>query len=254
MRAARGFGVLVALAATFTLGASWWRTRNLGAVQRGFTAAQRRGCFNCHGPGGLSSFEGPPAIGGVPALGGDLQVRTPSEAEIREWILDGRPARAGGAVEEAHEDDSLFRMPAFRGVLKAQELDDVVAYVKAIGGVEVPAEGPARAGHEAASGLGCFHCHGPGGRGDPPNPGSLKGYVPSWSGADFTELALDETEVRAWILDGAPPRLREHPVARFFLTRQVIRMPAYRGRISDAEVEAVLAYIRWLRHAGPASG
>jgi mono/diheme cytochrome c family protein len=249
VRAARALAAGVVLAATLTLGASWWRSRNIGPVQRGFAAAEQRGCFGCHGPGGLPGFEGAAAIGGVPALGGDSQVRTPTEAEIREWILDGRPARMAGEAEASDEDDSLLRMPAFRSVLKARELDDIVAYVKAIGGVDLPAGGPVLEGHEAAARLGCFQCHGPGGRGDTPNPGSLKGYIPSWSGADFPELAADDDEVRAWILDASPRRLRDHPVARFFLERQVVRMPAYRGRITDAEVDSVIAYIRWLRRS-----
>ena len=82
-------------------------------------------------------------------------------------------------------------------------------------------------GRDAAARLGCFACHGPQGRGDTPNPGSLKGHIPSWSGADFLELARDEGEIREWIREGAPRRLRDNPVAAFFLRRQAIRMPAY---------------------------
>ena len=36
--------------------------------------------------------------------------------------------------------------------------------------------------------LACTGCHGPQGRGSPPNPGSLKGYIPSWDGADYPDL------------------------------------------------------------------
>jgi mono/diheme cytochrome c family protein len=246
MRAFPSVAAILAAGAVLVLGGAWWRSRNVGTVQRGFVAAERNGCFNCHGPGGLGGFEGPPAIGVVPALGGDLAGPL-RESDIREWIQEGRPAQGGGGSGEIHEADTLLPMPAFRGVLSERETDDIVAYVKAVAEVDAPPPGVAREGREAAHRLGCFQCHGPGGRGDLPNPGSLKGYVPSWSGADFPELARDENEMRAWVLDGGPRRLREHPVARFFLSRQVIKMPAYRGRISDAEVEAVLAYIRWLR-------
>ena len=96
----------------------------------------------------------------------------------------------------------------------------------------------------------CFACHGPQGRGDTPNPGSLKGYLPSWSGEDFPELARDDGEIRDWIRDGAPRRLREHPVAAFFLRRQAIRMPAYGARVGDPEIARITAYIRWLRGPG----
>lgn len=259
MRAGRALGSLAGLgvvAAVAAVAVHVWRTRNLGPVQRGLVAAEKRGCFGCHGAGGFLGFEGSPALGAVPALGGALQVRSPSEAEIRAWILDGRPPRAtavAASLREDEEEGALFRMPAFRDVLGGRELDDIVAYVKAIGASGVPEEGPVRDGHDAAARLGCFQCHGPGGRGDPPNPGSLKGYVPSWSGRDFPELCRDEAEVREWILEGRPQRLRDQRAASYFLDRQIVRMPAYRGRIEGAELEAILAYIRWLRRA-PAPG
>jgi mono/diheme cytochrome c family protein len=244
MRSFRSVAATLAAGAVLVLVAGWWRSRNLGAVQRGFAAAERNGCFNCHGPAGLAGFDGPAAIGAVPALGGELAGRPLAEPAIRRWILEGRPAHLEG---DGGDEGGVFRMPAFRGVLSAREADEVVAYVQAVAGGDLPAAGPARDGHEAAARLGCFQCHGPAGRGDAANPGSLKGYIPSWAGADFPELVRDDSEARAWVLDGGPRRLREHPVARFFLARQAIKMPAYRGRISEAEIEAVLAYIGWLR-------
>jgi mono/diheme cytochrome c family protein len=36
-------------------------------------------------------------------------------------------------------------------------------------------------------------------------------------------------------------------VARFFLRRQAVQMPAYGGRLTDAELDALVAYIRWVR-------
>ena len=106
-------------------------------------------------------------------------------------------------------------------------------------------------GREAAARLGCFACHGPQGRFDTPNPGSLKGYIPSWSGADFPELARDEGEIREWIRDGSPKRLRDNPVAAFFMRRQAIRMPAYGDRVSEDEIRRITAYIDWLRAEPP---
>jgi mono/diheme cytochrome c family protein len=98
-----------------------------------------------------------------------------------------------------------------------------------------------------AAHLGCFGCHGPQGRGDTPNPGSLKGYIPSWSGPDFPELVRDDAELREWIRDGSPRRLREHPVAAFFMRRQLIRMPAFGDKVSEDEIRQITGYIRWLR-------
>ena len=80
-----------------------------------------------------------------------------------------------------------------------------------------------------------------------PNPGSFKGYIPAWSGPDFAELVRDEDELRAWIREGRIQRLESNPVARFFTNRQVIQMPAYKAVLNAAELDAIVAYIHWLR-------
>jgi mono/diheme cytochrome c family protein len=135
-------------------------------------------------------------------------------------------------------------------VLSAREVDDLVAYIEAIGDVERPREADAESGRAAAERLGCFACHGPQGRGSTPNPRSLKGYIPPWDGPDYSELVRSDAEAREWIVDGRPRRLAEDRVARRFLDRQVIQMPAYRGRIKPAEVDQIVHYVRWLRRDG----
>ena len=229
---------------------SWWRTRNIGAVQRGYVAASAHGCFACHGAGGVLGLEDPgQGIGGVPPFSADdVQAYARNAEEIREWILDGMPSRIRKQrASEPPEDQSLLRMPAWRGQLSEGEVDALVAYVKAVSDFEPPDNEPARAGLETARRLGCVGCHGPEGRGNSPNPGSLKGYIPSWDGADFPDLARDDGEIREWILDGSAKRLRENPLARWFLQRQVVQMPAYRNKASESDVESILAYIHWLR-------
>ena len=76
---------------------------------------------------------------------------------------------------------------------------------------------------------------------------AFKGYIPAWDGADFPELARDDLEIRAWILDGGTRRAYGNPAARWFLERQPIKMPAYRGRLTEEEVARVIDYIHWLR-------
>ena len=142
---------------------------------------------------------------------------------------------------------SLTSMPAWRGILSPREVDELVAYIEAVGEANRPPDAGVEKGRVAAQRLGCFGCHGPQGLGSPPNPRSLNGYIPAWDGADFAELARSDAEVKEWIVDGRPRRLREGGLARYFLDRQVIQMPAYRGRITPEEVEQVLGYIRWLR-------
>lgn len=231
-------------------GLSWWRGKNVSPVQRGWAVAEAHGCFGCHGPGGVTGRPDPGnGVGGVPAFSQDeVEAYAKNDEEIREWILDGMPRRLR---EEAGSADSgeplLTRMPAWRGVLSEREVDDLVAYIKAVADVERPTDARAEAGRQAAARLGCFGCHGPQGRGSLPNPRSFKGYVPSWDGPDLPELARGETEIEEWILDGRPRRLQEDRLARHFLDRQVIQMPAYRGRITPQDVEAIVHYIRWLR-------
>ena len=242
--------VVAALAALCGMaGLFWWRSHNVGPVQRGARLAAERGCVGCHGPAGrLADPDGALGIGSVPSFEhDDVKAYAKSEAEIREWILDGKPRRLREAADG--EPELVLRMPAWRGRLSAVEVDRLVAYVKAVSDFDPVPDGVAE-GRDAAARLGCFTCHGPQGRFDTPNPGSLKGYVPAWSGADFPELARDAAEIGEWIRDGSPKRLRDNPVASFFLGRQAIRMPAYGDRVSEDEVRRITAYIGWLRGGG----
>jgi mono/diheme cytochrome c family protein len=218
-------------------------------VTRGRAVAQAHGCFGCHGPGG-TGFR-PAEIDAAPSFTpDDLQAYANGPGELREWVRDGVAERFRSDLEGLPDDERpLVRMPAFGDVLSERELDDVVAWLTVLGDYAPPAAGPPERGRDAAARYGCFTCHGAHGRADNPNPGSLKGYIPAWDGADFKELARDEGEIREWILDGSPRRLREHPVARWFLSRQTIAMPAYRGRIPAAEVDLIVAYVAWLRES-----
>lgn len=218
----------------------WWRSANVGAVQRGADLALAQGCFGCHGGAGVSPL--------LPRPFTDLDEVDP--VATREWILDGMPQSVREDVEaRVALETAAIRMPAWWGRLSDAQVDDIVAYLRALAAADVPEDPAARAGRGVAERLGCFGCHGPGGRGAGRNPGSLKGYIPPWDGRDFAELVADEGELREWILDGRPQRLESNPLARFFLNRQVIRMPAFRGQITEEDLRALEAYIGWLRAA-----
>jgi mono/diheme cytochrome c family protein len=235
----------VALVGLGAVGVQRWRTHNIGPVERGGQIAAQEGCLSCHAAAGRPEDPHPGGTGGAPSFNReDVAEYARARDEIREWILDGKPRRL--REEEGDAPPPLLAMPAFRDVLSEREADDLVAWIAAVSDFEEMPD-HARAGHDLASRLGCFGCHGPGGRGDTPNPGSLKGYIPSWNGADYPELVRDERELAEWIREGSPGRLRDNPVAAFFLRRQLVTMPAFGSGVTDDEIRQIGAYIRWLR-------
>ena len=232
------------------VGFRYWRTRNISRVQRGYQVASEKGCFTCHGPGGLKGAPNPGhGLGDVPTFtGGILTMYAETEEEIREWILDGITRKlAADSKQVKLRETATVEMPAWRGLVTSRELEDMVAYIKAVSDFEKPQDEPALEGRNLARKLGCFGCHGPQGRGSMPNVRAFKGYIPSWDGSDFLELAKNDEEIREWILDGTTRRFAESSLARFFLSRQPIKMPAYRDQVSKAELDRLVDYIHWLR-------
>jgi len=219
----------------------WQRRASETSVVRGEAVAERMGCFGCHGSGGAAGIANPGA-GNVPSwTGGTWMMYADDEADIRGWILDGHPP---GRQPDA---GALIRMPAYRSRLAPADLEDLVAYVLTVSQFGDPTDPPAAEGRNVAFRLGCFGCHGPEGRGLINNPGSFKGYVPPWDGDDYPDLVRNETEFRQWVRKGICDRLHANPAARRILETQAIRMPAYGDRASDADLDALLAYVTWVR-------
>lgn len=221
-----------------------WRQRAEGTpVVRGRAVAERMGCFACHGPGGESPIPNPGAKGGaVPKWsGGVWMMFNDDEADVAAWIRDGHPP------DHQPDPGALIAMPAYGDRLSADELADLTAYVLAVSQFGWPEEPEVAAGREVAVRFGCFGCHGPEGRGLVANPGSFKGYIPAWDGDDYLELVESDEEFRQWVRNGISDRFRANPAARHFLERQQVPMPAYGDRVSEADLEHLLAYVRWLR-------
>ena len=245
---------IVAAAEGAALGFVSWRGRALRAaggtpISRGRALAEAMGCFGCHGAGGGLPIPNPGSKSGeVPAwTGGTWMMWNKGEADVRAWIADGHP--------EGRKPDpnALLRMPAYGRFVRGRDLDDLVAYVLAVSQFGAAPSAAVDAGHEAAYRLGCFGCHGPEGRGLVENPGSFKGYVPSWDGPDYPDLVRGPDEFRQWVRNGVCDRLKDNPAARAFLERQAIRMPAFGDRASDSDLDALAAYVAWVR-ATPRTG
>src|SRR5438477_10341636 len=219
--------VLLVLLLVAILGAWFARLPHLPAAERGRRIAEREGCFTCHGPAGM---KGTPNVGRtdktVPTFAGDLMMYADNAHDVRAWILDGgTPAKRASRTWQAQREAGALRMPAFRGVLSAAEISDLVAYVMAVSDSPEPRDSLALAGRDRSKALGCTGCHGFGGRLAHANPGSFKGYIPSWDGRDFPELVQGETEFDQWVRHGVSDRFRSNPAAAFFLARARLHMP-----------------------------
>ncbi len=218
-------------------------------AERGYRVALRAGCFNCHGPDGIGGVKNPGSEDGeVPGFsGGTPMMWVKSEQELREYILDGAPARKrADPKHKARMEAQLLAMPAYRNYLGDREVDDLLVYLRAVSGLITPSDKLALQGQELAYRFGCFRCHGPMGAGTSKNIGSLKGYIPGWWGNDFRDLVRSDEELRGWIRDGEVARLRDHPIARYFIVSQRVFMPAYRDFISEQQLQALMRYVRWV--------
>ena len=220
------------------------------AAQRGRALAGELGCFTCHGPGGRGGVHNPGSKGGeVPSFHeGTLMMYAHDDEDLREYILAGAPAAKLARPEyRAEMEAQLLRMPAFRDVVSTAQLGDLIAFLRAASGlIAPPDDSPAARGADLVLANGCFNCHGDMGIGGLPNPGSLKGYIPGFGGPDFDELVRSDEELRGWVVDGNIARLRDDKLASYFIERQRIKMPGYKDRLQPADVDAIIAYVRWL--------
>jgi len=241
--------VLVGVALAGGAAAAFVFRPHLPDAERGRRLAERTGCFNCHGPGGIRGAANPGRTDKtVPTFEGDVMMYAKSPDEIHQWIDDGvSKKKAASKTWRAQRDSGALRMPAFEHRLSERQVNDLVAYVMAMSGTPEPEDALPSRGLERAEALGCVGCHGAGGRLAKPNPGSLKGYIPSWDGADFPDLVRDSTEFREWVEHGVSERFKRDRLARFFLDRAVLKMPAYERHLQPGDVEALWAYVRWLR-------
>ena len=220
---------------------------------RGHRLAGEFGCFACHGPDGGGGTKNPGSQEGeVPAFTEQTQMMyVKTTDDLREYVLDGAPKRRRDDPDyRARMAAAALHMPAYRGLVSAGQVEDLVAYLRATSGQIVPEDdAKAARGGDLAIEYGCFRCHGPFGTGGVPNPGSFKGYIPGFWGSDYDDLVRSDAELHDWIDGGAITRITEHPIGGWFFRRQATKMPAYGKFLSPDDVAALEAYVRWV-HAG----
>jgi mono/diheme cytochrome c family protein len=246
-------------------------------LTRGARLATTSGCFACHAPA-----EGEHRVNFRQVSPGTWKPKSiPTLTEngiddaevLTDWITNGAPAK------EAERHKQLFiRMPAYRGFLKAEEIDAICAWILSEGirisqsaAAAAPAETAATdvaatgtltddqlyiAGDQLSRRVGCYQCHGELGQGGVANPASFKGYMPGFFGSDFAELTdgAKRTEVLYWIDAGrgrAIERGAMGRVAKHFLETQAIQMPPYRERLTATEKEILADYVLLLHKEGP---
>jgi cbb3-type cytochrome c oxidase subunit III len=135
-------------------------------------------------------------------------------------------------------------MPVWGQVISAHQVGDLVAYVRA-GLPAVPGATPApvitRQGVAVEGALlyqryGCINCHGPNGLGGVPNPQSPDKAIPPLSGADFFAEFNTDQKIIDVIRSG-----------RVLGRAPIVSMPHWGGIIPDAQLKALVAYIKTLK-------
>ncbi len=103
---------------------------------------------------------------------------------------------------------------------------------------------PVQRGQLLADQLGCFRCHGPDGKGGVANLGSREGEVPAYQGGMLVMYAQNDKEIREYILDGMPARYRNDREYLEQREKQALRMPAFRGFVSEHDLDDLVAYVK----------
>ena len=135
-------------------------------------------------------------------------------------------------------------MPVWGAVISKRQVSELVTYIRAglprvsdATPVPVPKQqGLAVAGAALYVRDGCINCHGPNGLGGVPNPQSPDKTIPSLSGVDFrnefnTDMKIADV-IRSGSVIGRAP---------------IVSMPHWGGILSDAELTALVAYLKTLK-------
>ena len=217
--------VTVTVATTTTSGSS-----NVSAlVAEGAHTFNQFACAQCHGPNGRGGVS--PAVPALQIVG---KAMTPAQLRT---IIDhglGQPA-----------NPTKPYMPVWGQVISARQVTALIAYLHAglpsVAGATAPPvqtdQGPVVEGAQLYVRYGCVNCHGPNGLGGVPNPVSEDKTIPALSGADFFKEFNTDQKIIDVIRSGSV--LGRAPI---------VSMPHWGGILTDAQLQALVAYIKTLKH------
>jgi len=197
-------------------------------VAAGAHAFVQFACAQCHGLGGKGGVSPD-----VPALTQVGQALTVSQLTN---IIDH------GLGESANPTKPY--MPVWGAVISKRQVSELVAYIRAglpsvadATPVAVPQnQGEAVAGAALYVRDGCINCHGPNGLGGVPNPLSPDKTIPSLSGVDFRKEFNTYKKITDVIRSGSV-------IGR----APIVSMPHWGGILSDADLKALVAYLKTLK-------
>jgi cbb3-type cytochrome c oxidase subunit III len=197
-------------------------------VAAGAHAFVQFACAQCHGVNGQGGISAD-----VPALTQVGKVLTVGQLTD---IIDH------GLGESANPTKPY--MPVWGAVISKRQVSELVAYIRAglpsvadATPVAVPrGQGPAVAGAALYIRDGCINCHGPNGLGGVPNPLSPDKTIPPLSGVSFrgefnTPKKIEDV-IRSGSVIGRAP---------------IVSMPHWGGILSDADLKALVAYLKTLK-------
>jgi mono/diheme cytochrome c family protein len=221
----------------------YWKMKASNPVNHGAKLALAYGCNNCHAPWGGHEIKNPNSrLGTIPSFsGGNLMMYVSDKSQVEDYI------RFGHVKGKKPPSNQLIIMPPFASRVTEDDEEDLEAFVLAANAYELPQEGKIADGYEEALEHGCFSCHGVAGAGGMNNPGSFKGYIPGWWGSDYKDLVRNDQELDQWIRNGISDRFKNSKLARYFLSRQAISMPAFGDSLTPSDYSAIASYIQWQR-------
>lgn len=127
---------------------SEWAPDMPDQAYEGSVTAHDYGCFGCHGPSGMGGLRNPKSFTGIiPAWNGrHFRELVRSDAELREWILEGGIRRlTRNPVGNFFLKRQVIQMPAYKDLMSEEELQNLMIYIKWLRGEDaedIGAENP----------------------------------------------------------------------------------------------------------------